>query len=74
MLVGLGTKERRIAERRSMADVEIMLTLEQLRREFGVSRERVRQLEVHLKLKLAAHFRALSRIAGARVPDIDRHA
>jgi DNA-directed RNA polymerase sigma subunit (sigma70/sigma32) len=43
-----------------------MLTLKELGREFGVSRERVRQLEVNIKRKLVTYFRTLSKTAKAR--------
>lgn len=52
----LSPRERRIAERRLMAEPESTLTLEQLGTEFRVSRERVRQLEVRLKQKLASQL------------------
>ena len=64
LITDLSARERRIVDRRLMADAEAVLTLEQLGREFGVSRERVRQLEACLKCKLAIRFRALSKIAG----------
>jgi RNA polymerase sigma factor (sigma-70 family) len=69
-LVSLSARERRIVEQRLMADDEAMLTLKELGREFGVSRERVRQLEVNIKRKLVTHFRALSKIAEARAPNV----
>jgi RNA polymerase sigma factor (sigma-70 family) len=49
----LDSREQRIVARRLMADLDTSLTLQQLGKEFGVSSERVRQLEVRLKLKLA---------------------
>jgi RNA polymerase sigma factor (sigma-70 family) len=67
-LVGLNARERRIVERRLMVDTEAMTTLNELGREFGVSRERVRQLELNVKRKLVIHFRALSKSAEARAP------
>lgn len=69
-LVGLSARERRIVERRLMADTEAMTTLNELGREFGVSRERVRQLEVNIKRKLVTHFRALSKTADTRAPKV----
>ena len=69
-LVGLTARERRIVDQRLMADAEAMLTLKELGREFGVSRERVRQLEVNIKRKLGTHFRAHSKIADARAPKV----
>ena len=62
-LVSLNARERRIVDRRLMADAEGTLTLKELGREFGVSRERVRQLELNIKRKLATHFRTLSQAA-----------
>ena len=56
----LDARERRIVAERLMVDREGALTLEQLGKEFGVSRERVRQLEERLKHKLA---RELGRLA-----------
>ena len=41
----LSARERRIVEARQLAESESTLTLEDLGREFGVSKERVRQLE-----------------------------
>ena len=67
---GLNTRERRIVDRRLMADAEAMLTLKDLGREFGVSRERVRQLEVNVKRKLMTHFRALWKTGEARTPKV----
>ena len=69
-LVSLNVRERRIVDKRLMADAEAMLTLKDLGREFGVSRERVRQLEVNTKRKLVTHFRGLSKAAEARVPKV----
>lgn len=39
-----------------MAEPDAIATLEQLGAEFGISRERVRQLEVRIKQKLAARL------------------
>jgi len=58
-LQNLDPRERRIVERRLMADDEAALTLKQLGEEFGVSRERVRQLEARLRRKLADRLRAI---------------
>ena len=69
-LISLNARERRIVDRRLMADADAMLTLKELGREFGVSRERVRQLEVSIKRKLETHFRVLSKIAEARTPKV----
>ncbi|MBI5004284.1 RNA polymerase factor sigma-32 [Candidatus Kaiserbacteria bacterium] len=51
----LGPRERRILEARRLH--EEPLTLEQLGNEFGVSRERIRQIEVRAYKKLAAAVR-----------------
>jgi RNA polymerase sigma-32 factor len=56
----LDARELRIVTRRLMADSDSRLTLEQIGAEFGVSRERVRQLEERLKQKLASQLRALA--------------
>ena len=69
-LVSLSARERRIVDRRLMADAEAMLTLKELGREFGVSRERVRQLEVNIKRKLGTHFRAVSKAADVRAAKV----
>jgi len=66
-LVGLNARERRIVDQRLMADADATLTLKELGREFGISRERVRQLEVNIKRKLVTHFRSLSKSDEARV-------
>jgi RNA polymerase sigma-32 factor len=51
-LIDLGTRERRILEARRLSDEP--LTLEALADEFGVSRERIRQIEVRAFEKLRA--------------------
>ncbi len=56
----LDARERRIVTRRLMADRDAILTLEQLGKEFGVSRERIRQLEERIKEKLARQLRRLN--------------
>ncbi|MDD9938118.1 MAG: sigma-70 family RNA polymerase sigma factor [Myxococcales bacterium] len=57
----LGERERYILERRLMADPEARMSLVQIGRHFGVSRERARQLESALKQKLR---KRLSPVAG----------
>ena len=52
----LNERERRIFEARRLADEP--LTLEQLSEEFGVSRERVRQIEVRAFEKVQAAVKA----------------
>lgn len=56
----LTVREQRIVAQRLMADTEAVVTLQALGIEFGVSRERVRQVEVNVKRKLLSHLRALS--------------
>jgi RNA polymerase sigma-32 factor len=53
-LEALDHRERFIAERRCMADPEDALSLADIGRHFGVSRERARQLEERAKKKLRA--------------------
>ena len=60
VLETLDARERRIVAQRLMADCDTALTLEQLGKEFGVSRERVRQLEERIKQKLAKQLRGLA--------------
>jgi RNA polymerase sigma-32 factor len=50
----LTTRERRIVEERMMTDEP--RTLESLAAEFGLSRERVRQLEAAAKAKMKGHL------------------
>jgi RNA polymerase sigma-32 factor len=52
---GLGERERQIMERRILADEPD--TLQKLGEEFGVSRERVRQLEARLVEKLRSYLK-----------------
>ena len=53
-LGALDARERFIAEQRCMADPEDALSLADIGRHFGVSRERARQLEERAKRKLRA--------------------
>ena len=48
----LSSRERRVLEARVLADKP--MTLEELAEEFGVARERVRQLEVRVREKMGA--------------------
>lgn len=54
-IAGLDPRERYIAERRLMADPEGQLSLSEIGRQLGVSRERARQLEARTKRKLRHH-------------------
>ena len=60
----LNPRERRIFEARRLADEPI--TLEELSAEFGVSRERVRQIEVRAFEKVQAAVKA--GVARAQIP------
>jgi RNA polymerase sigma-32 factor len=60
-LTGLDPRERYIVEKRLMADSEDELSLADIGRELGVSRERARQLEARAKKKLKARITELSR-------------
>lgn len=64
----LSVREQRIVDGRLMADEQAALTLLQLGREFGVSRERVRQVEVNLKKKLRIHLHGLSNPTNSGCP------
>jgi len=66
----LNPRERRIFEARRLADDPV--TLEELSTEFGVSRERVRQIEVRAFEKVQAAVKA--RIAEAQIPASSVHA
>jgi RNA polymerase sigma-32 factor len=69
-LTVLNPRERRIFEARRLADDPV--TLEELSVEFGVSRERVRQIEVRAFEKVQAAVKA--RIAQAQIPASSAHA
>jgi hypothetical protein len=70
----LNNRERRIFEARRLADEPV--TLEALGDEFGVSRERVRQIEEHAfeKVKRAVQQRvaALTRPSAGVISNIDK--
>jgi RNA polymerase sigma-32 factor len=55
----LDARERYIAERRLMADPAEELSLAEISRKMGVSRERARQLETRTKRKLRARLEEL---------------
>jgi hypothetical protein len=57
----LDTRERFIVEKRLMADPEDELSLAELGRRLGVSRERARQLEARAKRKLKTRLVAVTR-------------
>jgi RNA polymerase sigma-32 factor len=60
----LDERERYIAEKRLMADSEDELSLAEIGRRLGVSRERARQLEVRTKRKLKVRIEEFSRRSG----------
>ena len=59
-LTGLDPRERYIVEKRLMADSEDELSLADIGRTLGVSRERARQLEARAKKKLKTRITQLS--------------
>jgi RNA polymerase sigma-32 factor len=63
-LIGLDQRERYIVEKRLMADNEDELSLADIGRQLGVSRERARQLEARAKKKLKSRISELSRGSG----------
>jgi RNA polymerase sigma-32 factor len=60
-LIGLDQRERYIVENRLMADNEEEMSLADIGRTLGVSRERARQLEARAKKKLKSRIAELSR-------------
>lgn len=60
----LDPRERYIVEHRMMADAEDELSLAEIGRRLGVSRERARQLEERAKRKLRQRIREISRETG----------
>jgi RNA polymerase sigma-32 factor len=69
----LDPRERYIVEHRLMADAEDALSLAEIGRRLGVSRERARQLEERAKKKLRARISEMSRAPGAKF-DLDNAA
>jgi RNA polymerase sigma-32 factor len=63
-MLELDERERYIAENRLMADHEEELSLAEIGRRLGVSRERARQLEVRTKRKLRRRIEELARRSG----------
>jgi RNA polymerase sigma-32 factor len=63
-MLELDERERYIAEKRLMADHEEELSLAEIGRRLGVSRERARQLEVRTKRKLRRRIEELARRTG----------
>lgn len=70
----LDQRERYIVENRLMADPEDELSLAELGRRLGVSRERARQLEARAKKKLKGRLEVLSRDDADFVPAASRPA
>ncbi len=70
----LDRRERFIVEHRLMADAEDELSLAEIGRQLGVSRERARQLESRAKRKLKHRIVELSESSGRNLVDIDREA
>jgi RNA polymerase sigma-32 factor len=66
-LEALDTRERYIVEARMLADAEDELSLAEIGRRLGVSRERARQLEERAKRKLRHSIGEISREAGSRL-------
>ncbi len=72
-VLDLDARERFIVEKRMMADAEDELSLAEIGRRLGVSRERARQLEERAKRKLRHRIAEISRESGSRL-DLDNAA
>jgi RNA polymerase sigma-32 factor len=70
----LDARERYIVEHRMMADAEDELSLAEIGRRLGVSRERARQLEARAKKKLKSRITQLSRQSGSLMSELDTAA
>lgn len=70
----LDQRERYIVEHRLMADAEDELSLAEIGRRLGVSRERARQLESRARRKLKQRIVELSEASGREVVDINGEA
>jgi RNA polymerase sigma-32 factor len=73
-VAGLDKRERYIVEHRLMADSEDELSLAEIGRRLGVSRERARQLEARAKRKLKARISEYSRSTGGDFLDFEHAA
>jgi RNA polymerase sigma-32 factor len=69
-LARLDERERFIAEHRLMAHGDDELSLAEIGRRLGVSRERARQLENRAKKKLRARIEEISQARGDRIEDV----
>ncbi len=70
----LDPREKFIVERRLLADDEDELSLAELGRRLGVSRERARQLEERAKRKLRSKISEISRVEGVNLMELDSAA
>ena len=64
-MLDLDPRERNIIERRFLARDQQPATLKELGESFGISRERVRQLEARAKAKMKVHLRTLWELRAA---------
>jgi RNA polymerase sigma-32 factor len=62
----LNDREKDILMQRRLADTPV--TLEELSESYGVSRERIRQIEVRAFEKLQEKMRELARVKGMAIP------